>query len=250
MLGYLVTSKARRRLLDLLWGQGAHGSVTELAKRAGVGFANAYRELHAMKRLGLAISARQVGAESFRANAAHPLAGALRALVAAPSAGTPDVEAERTRGRLRALGAPLAAEPGRLDGSPVEEVLARGVALARRDPAVARALPLCFWKSRDRIGPQRLRGAARSLGERQAVGFFLALTAQLSGDRRLAEWSRLFRDRRRRVVQDLFLVPAGSRFQGRLAEERTPAVARRWGFRMNMDLESFRSLFDRFAHVA
>jgi hypothetical protein len=51
-------------------------------------------------------------------------------------------------------------------------------------------------------------------------------------------------------VRDLFLVPAGSKYQSRLAEERTPAVARRWGFRMNMDLDSFRSLFDRFAHAA
>jgi len=250
VLGYLVTSKARRRLLELLWGQGARGSVTELAKRAGVGFANAYRELHAMKRLGLAVSERKTGAESFRAGAGHPLAAALRALVAAPGAGTPDGEAEWTRGRLRTLGAPLPAEPAELGGIPLEEVLVRGVALAHRDPAVARALPLCFWKSRDRINPQRLREAARSLGERQAVGFFLELTAELSGDRRLAEWSQLFRDRRRKLAQDLFLAPAGARFQSRLAEERAPAVARRWGFRMNMDLESFRTLFDRFAHAA
>ncbi|MBI5499762.1 MAG: hypothetical protein HY907_05935 [Deltaproteobacteria bacterium] len=250
MLGYLVTSKARRRLLELLWGQGARGSVTELAKRAGVGFANAYRELHAMKRLGLAVSERKTGAETFRAGERHPLAAALRALVAAPGAGAPDVEAERTRGLLRTLGAPLPAEPAKLAGIPLEEVLVRGVALAHRDPAVARALPLCFWKSRDRIDPQRLREAARGLGERQAVGFFLELTAELSGDRRLAEWSKAFRDGRRRIVRDLFLVPAGSKFQSRLAEERTPGVARRWGLRMNMDLDSFRSLFDRFAHAA
>jgi hypothetical protein len=250
MLGYLVTSKARRRILKLLWVQNAHGSATELAKRAGVGFANAYRELHAMKRIGLAISERQAGAESFRANTRHPLAAAIRVLVAAPDAATPAEEAERTRGLLRTLGAPLPAEPISLAESPVEEVLVRGVALAHCDPAVARALPLSFWKSRERIDPQRLLDAARRLGERQGVGFFLELTAQLSGDRRLTAWSRSFGDRRRKVVRDLFLVPVGSKFQNRLAEERTPAVARRWGFRMNMDLESFRSLFDRFAHAA
>ena len=250
MLAYLVTSKARRRLLELLWSAGERGTVAALASRAGVGFANAYRELHAMKRFGLVVSERLAGAESFHANDAHPLAGALRALVVRPvSAGSED-EANRIRGELRTLGAPLPVRPAKTVDGFVEEALVRGVGLAHRDPAVARALPLCFWRCRDRIDPARLRDAARRLGEKQAVGFFLDLTAELSGDGRLAEWSGSLRDRRRKIPRDFFFVPSGSKFQSRLAEERTPPVARRWGFRMNMDVESFRSLFDRFARVA
>jgi hypothetical protein len=236
--------------LDLLWRRNEHGSVTELARRAGVGFASAYRELRAMQRLGLTTSERTSGVESFRANAAHPLADALRSLVAPMDATTNDEETDRTRGQLRALGAPLlAGAPETIDG-PVEEVLVRGAALAHRDPAVARSLPVCLFRARDRIDAGRLREVARRLSERHAVGFFLELTAGLSGDARLTDWSRALRDHRRRATQDFFFGPSASGLQRRLADERTPEVARRWGFRMNMDLESFRSLFERFVHVA
>jgi hypothetical protein len=237
-------------LIVLLWRQNESGSVAELAKRAGVGFASAYRELHAMRRLGLVTSERRSGAESFCANAAHPLAGALRALVVSPTEPLRDDETDRTRGELRALGAPLLGEPTETVQRPVEEAIVRGVALAHRDPAVARALPICLFKSKDRLDGARLREFARRLGEKQAVGFFLDLTSELSGDARWADWSRPLRDRRRKVANDFFHGTTASRRQRRLAEERSPDVARRWGFRMNMDIESFRSLFERFVHAA
>jgi hypothetical protein len=224
--------------------------VTELARRAGVGFANAHRELHAMKGLGLVVADREARAESFHANAAHPLARALRALVAAPVAATPDGDAERTRAQLRALGAPLLGGRSSAAVLSVEEVVVRGAILAHRDPAVARTLPLCIWNARDRIDAVRLRETSRRLGEREAVGFFLELTAALSGDARFVEWSRPLRDRRRTVPRDFFPASSASRYQSRLAASRTPAVARRWGLRMNMGLESFRTLFERFAGAA
>jgi hypothetical protein len=250
VLEFLVTSKVRRRLLEVLWRESGQGSVTDLARRAGVGFAGAYRELHAMHRFGLVVADRGPGAESFRANRDHPLAAALQALVGPTSETPADTETARTRGGLRALGAPILAEPVEELERPVEEVLVRGVVLAHRDPAVARALPVCIFKVRERLDPARLQEHARRLRERHGVGFFLDLTAELSGDRVFLAWAKPLRDHRRTLTCDFFFVSGASEFQRRLAEERTPDVARRWGFRMNMDVESFRSLFERFVHAA
>ncbi len=119
-----------------------------------------------------------------------------------------------------------------------------GVKLARTDATVARVIPIYFWKTRDDINIEKLERVARERGEKQAVGFFLDLTALLSSDRRLSEWSNRFRDHRFRT-HDFFETPA-TRFTEALAEKRTPDVARKWGFKMNMELSSFESQFRKF----
>src|SRR5690242_15268985 len=130
MLDFLVTSRARRRLLDVLWRQEAAGSTAQLAERAGVGFASAYRELRAMEAKSLVETEREGSALVYRANHAHPLADALRAVVAAPRQPEDDPERQQVRGQLAALGAPLqhaAVEP---PSGPVEETVVRGVRVA------------------------------------------------------------------------------------------------------------------------
>jgi hypothetical protein len=247
VLDFLVTSKARRRLLEALWRQGMTGSTAELAERAGVGFASAHRELRAMEAVGLVVPERQNRALVYRANSAHPLADALRAMVAPPLRPAEDVEVRRVRAQLAALGAPLqheAVEPA--DGSPVEEAVVRGVRAAHRDPDVARTLPLCLYWQRDKVDPMQLRHYAAQLGEKQSLGFFLDLTAELSGDRRFATWMAPLRDGRCTASRPFFCGHAHSRRERQLAEKRTPPVARRWGWRMNMDLDSFRSTFEKF----
>jgi hypothetical protein len=247
VLDFLVTSKARRRLLQLLWGQDKAGSTAELAALAGVGFASAYRELRAMKSQGLVVTERRGGAQVYRASRAHPLADALRAIVVAraPSP-VEDPEARQVRGQLAALGAPVQHEAVETPCEPVEATVVRGVQLARRDPDVARTLPVCLYRQRDALDPARLRQYAVQLGEKQALGFFLGLTAELSGDRRFARWMKPLRDRRCRAPRDFFHAAARSRRQRQLAEEKTPQVARRWRLRMNMDLDAFRSTFEKF----
>lgn len=248
MLDFLVTSKARRRLLDTLWRQGEVGQTARLAELAGVGFASAYRELQAMQRAGLVLTEREGASQVYRPNAAHPLAEAVRALV---TAATPppaeDAEVRRLRGQLAALGAPLQHEAVEPPAAPVEATVARGVQVAHRDPDVARTLPVCFYRQRDRLDPARLREHAAQLGEKHALGFFLALTTELSGDRRFDVWARPLRDRRRTAQHSFFSTASRSLRERRLAEERTPPVARSWGWRMNMDLETFRSTFEKFA---
>ena len=210
---YLVTSKTRRRL----------------------------------QRTQLVVSERVGNKEVFAANAEHPHAATMRALVAsdAPAAPPPRPrkDDQRLRRRLATLGAPLAgvaplkvAPPAA--PSEVVETLVRGAALARRDATVARSLPLCFWRLRDSLDVKALAALAARPEDKHTVGFFLELAGELGGDRRLAGMAELLRDRRRRSVHDFFLSPSG---RGEAA--RDFPLAARWGFRMNMDLTSFRALF-------
>jgi transcriptional regulator with XRE-family HTH domain len=151
---------------------------------------------------------------------------------------------------------------------PPETVLAAGLKLARESASVARALPLAFWKTRERLDFDRLVKEGERLGQARTLGFFLDLTSQLSGDPTFAD-----------AVVKLRLGPStpGSATRGsatrepstsgsstlrppsrptqffqpttlrerKMAELRTPDVARKWGFRMNMGMDSFESMFEK-----
>lgn len=242
MLLYLVTSKTRRRLLSLLWAEGARGSTAELAELAGVAFAGAHAELKAMQRAQLAVSEQIGNKEVFSANVEHPDAATVRALVASErrQAPPPSMEERLLRRKLAALGAPLAGvSPMEVERSQVIETLVRGAALARRDATVARSLPRCYWVQRATLDARELLALARRPEDKHAVGFFLELSGELGGDRRLVGMAELLHDRRMRSVRDFFLLP------GRKDIGREFPLAAKWGFRMNMDHETFRGVFDK-----
>jgi len=239
---YLVTSRARRQLLRRLWADRGRGSVSALARASGVSFAAAHRELEAMKAAGLTLAERAGVATVYRANLAHPQADVLTALLAARPHGHGDSEEQRLRGQLAALGAPLAGPAPSSRRLPSEEVLADVLVLAHHSPTVARVLPVAFWRQRDKLDYERLERAAALRDERQALGFYLELTGQLGGDRRLVRRARSLRDRRRTALRPFFSGGRGS-FALAAAQEKSPALARRWGFLMNMELESFTTAF-------
>ncbi len=249
MLDFLVTSKARRRMLLLLWSEGRSGSASDLAERAGVGFASAYRELQAMRRLDLAVAKRCSGVVLFSANERHSLRRQLRALICAKGPARYGRTEVAIRARLSALGAPvIVGNTPKVRGS-IEKTLVAGVSLAHRDPAVARSLPVAFYRQSSRINIERLTALAREHSERAGVGFFLDLTAQLSGDRRLATWARTLRDRRVYTHQPFFYGRAAA-LEAKMRPDRSPSVARRWGFRLNLEFDDFRSLFEKVNRAA
>jgi DNA-binding transcriptional ArsR family regulator len=253
LLSYLVTSRARRELLRLLWDRGAEGSVSALARRAGVSFAAAHRELQAMLAAGLARSRRAGTAVLYSANLGSSHAELVRRLVGADAAGAgapPGTDAEQVRTWLSAAGAPLlVSRPAEGPVPPLEEVVAEGLALSHRDAAVARVLPLVLWRQRSVLDPDGLVREASRRNEGQALGFFLDLAGRLGGDPRLTALARRLRDRRRTRVRPFFAGPQGRRARA-LAQARTPALARRWGYLMNMDLESFASPFRKHGQAA
>jgi hypothetical protein len=199
-----------------------------------------------MQRAQLVRSEHDGRKEVFEANFNHPEAETLQALLASETSSEEMPAAEndeRVKAGLVALGAPLRGVAARK--VPTEEqmnVLARGVELARRDPTVARTLPLCFWRLRDQLDAKELESAMSRAEDKHALAFFLELTGELGGDRRLVGLAENLRDRRLTSVRDFFQL--GSR-------ERTARefpLAEKWGFKMNMGLDSFSSLFEKFVN--
>lgn len=250
MLSYLVKSKTRRRLLALLWDEERRGSVGELAEHAAVAFGSAYRELHEMLRYQLVTSEVVDGVEVFKADMNHPAAELMRQLArSSPRMVVPrDKDSDRVRRRLAALGVPLAVEPLAVEPADRVATLVDGVRLARRDPVLARVLPLGFWHQRNALDGEALVAAAREAREKQAVGFILDLTSELSGDPRFRRWAKRLLDRRVRSPHDFFELPPTTSGTRRRAADL--AVAHRWHYRVDMDLPAFKSQFDKFVNVA
>jgi transcriptional regulator with XRE-family HTH domain len=153
---------------------------------------------------------------------------------------------------LAHLGAPLygstAVVPS--DVPPPERVLAEALPLARRESNVARALPVAFHRARERLDFRLLRRLAAERGQERALGFFLDLTSELSGDEALAREARPLAAHLRRHKRASQFFKVHSPTERRLAEMKTPPTARRWGFRMNMSQDSFSSTFLKAAAVS
>ena len=247
MLQFLVKSKARRRLLTLLWADGVRGSVSGLAEQAALALATPQAELKGMRQFGLAQVIREGRKDVYCANWDHPQADALKALLDGSKSEVQPYEIDAdVKGWLKSLGAPLRVEDTAAPMPSLSGVLVEGLRTARKDPTVARSLPLVFWFQRDNLDVSGLLKMVRRPEEKHSLGFFLELTGELGSDRRLKGLAEAFKDKRMTAERDFFLLPT-SESGRKLAESSTPDVARRWGFRMNLDYSAFESLFNKFA---
>lgn len=239
MLPYLVSSKTRRRLLELLWAQQVTGTVAELAARARVSFPSAYRELRAMEKWGLVVSTHGSNGTTFAADTSNPDADLLMRLASstgARRAGQRAAGSAELRAQLAAAGAPLRSGAASEPAPPMDELIVEGVKLARRDPEVARSMPVLLHEHRDQLPAVIERGAREGVGH--LLGFLLAVTSRLTSDRAMGRAAASLRDHRVRR-QDFFLLPS------RAAEPTFP-LARAWGLRMRGDLDWFGALFEKF----
>jgi hypothetical protein len=249
MLDYLVQGRARRELFRLLWGEGVAGNVSDLSRRAKVTFSAAHRELEAMRAAGLARAERTSTELVYRAERAHPRARLLRELARAPVQTASEVRTDHddeVRGWLAAAGAPLGAPRPKTLPRNLEEALAEALVLSHRDATVARVLPLVLWRQRGRLDLDRLVREASHRDERSTLGYFLELAGQLGGDLNLVHAARRLHDRRRTKVRPFFVGPLGPHAAA-AARRNTPKEALRWGYLMNMRLDSFRAMFEKFA---
>ena len=148
------------------------------------------------------------------------------------------------RNWLRGIGAPIV-QAGSTDqlAPPLEELVAAGLHLTHTDASVARALPIVLWRNRARLRFDELARVARQEGEGATLGLFLDLTSQLTNDPELAKVARSLEDTRSPSTAFFFTAAADTVAGRELAEIRTPAVARRWRFLMNMPFDSFETLF-------
>lgn len=241
LLEYLVPSRARREVLQALRSQDGALTVRELSRETGVAYSGVHRELEQMEKLGLARLERRGNAVACTWNAAHPAAKAMEALLGDPGE-------ETVFWNLRRWGAPLVRPGTPGETLSLESTLAYGLRLARSHSDVARVWPVVLAKNlRGMDLPDLVRGASR-LGQKRALGFFLELTGRLLGDPALERQGARLRDERFRSTQDFFVGPQGGRAR-KLAERRTPALAKAWGLRMNMPLDTFESSFEKFVEA-
>jgi hypothetical protein len=236
MLSYLVTSKARRRLLTLLWVEQVTGTTAELAARAHVSFASAYRELRAMQRWDLVVSELGNDGTTYAANHSHPDADVLRRLAVPVPTRKFDPAAAELRAHLSEAGAPLRADQPSTPRPPLDEMVVDAVRLARRDPEVARTLPVLLHRHRAEIPSLARRASEEGVGHH--LGFLLAVTARLTRDPDMARTAATLRDHRVKR-QDFFLSSTRS-------SSTTFPLARKWGLQMRADMTWFRGLFEKF----
>lgn len=244
--------RARRELFRLLWGQGASGNVSDLSRRAKVTFSAAHRELEGMRAAGLARAGRTSTELVYQAEPHHPQARLLHELAKAPAEARSQVRTnhdDEVRGWLAAAGAPLGSPGPKTRLPSLEDALAEALVLSHRDATVARVLPLVLWRQRDLLDLGRLVGEASRRDERSTLGYFLELAGQLGGDPALVRAARLLRDRRRTKARPFFTGPMGPHTAA-AARRNTPKEALRWGYVMNMGLDSFKAMFDKFAGLS
>jgi hypothetical protein len=128
----------------------------------------------------------------------------------------------------------------------LEGVALRAVRASRRDPGMARMLPVFLWRVRKELDLDELAKKARELALGSSLGYFLELTGKLGSwrgfDRAIARLRPLAKPDRAVLF---FHVAKRNPFEAMAAEERTPIEARRWGLLTGTPTDSFASYFRR-----
>jgi hypothetical protein len=176
-----------------------------------------------------------------RANQNHPAAAALVTLLETPAVVPASrLEQARVRESLAGWGAPLAGvRPVRRFG--LEETALLGLEESARDATVLRTLPVLLARNWSVLNWAALKEEARRRKLKAHLGMLAELTASLAG----LPGSPVKELRDRRVKRMRFFPEVKSRYEEELARRRTPEVAKRWGFWMNLSEESFRRTLEQ-----
>jgi DNA-binding transcriptional ArsR family regulator len=224
-------------VLEAFFGPGARSAtVSELARRADLTPRAVSVEVKRLLAAGVVEVEADGAADRVRSNPRHPAARALRELLRKASS-VPVRSVTDPRPSLAAYGAPLAGVVPRVEMSR-EAATVEALAESRRDATMLRVLPVVLLKNEDDFDWNALLELARKRKLKDELGMMLELTAGSSGRRSLATRATGLADGRRRVPR--YLPEPASAYERALADQRTPAVARRWGLRMNMTEESVR----------
>ncbi len=238
----LFQSKSRDAVLSALCLDRTVGSVSALARQAGLTPRAVAREVANLEEQGLVVREAHGAEDRVRANPEHPAFLPLVRLLDADRHLKPDRLSARAATTLAAHGAPLLVSRRRRS-MPLESALLDGLVAARRDATLLRSLPVVIANAADRVDWPLLLAEAHRRRLRPELGMLVDLTAHLLGRPDLSERARPLRDRRRKRLR-YFLEP-GSSYEHELASRRTPEVVRRWGFLMNLGEDAFRSTLEK-----
>lgn len=241
----LFQCETRAALLRLLLVEERAASVSELARRCGLSPRAVGKEVEHLVRLRLATVTHVGASRVVKAAWEHPACALLASLLTlAPY--RPSADSVALRESLAAYGAPLV-EVERQAHMPLEATLLAALEAARSDGTVLRVLPVVVAHQRGRLDWVELLEEARKAGLKAELGFLLTLTGELLGDESLKARALALRDRRR--TRMAYLPEPRNRFERQIAEEASPAMAKAWGFYMNMSVDSFRSLMAKHGPV-
>lgn len=254
MLNYLINSKTRLKLLGLLWKEGLKCSVNSLAKLSSLSFSATYEELVNMEKAGLATSELLGRSRVFSKNEQFVHKKLLLELLNLESSEKEyefdkNVKGNEVEANLAAYGAPLGMPLQLQKKLSLEQALALGLKLSHSNPTVARALPVMFYKNVKSLNFEQLKYFASQLDEKQTLGFYLELVGELSQNSKFKRMAKKVRDRRVLRVQNFFDVADEGKYEKLLTEQNTPKVAKKWKYRMNMEFDTFQSLFNKFVSV-
>jgi hypothetical protein len=155
----------------------------------------------------------------------------------------------RTTGELRSFVAHFGARCARgTTRCSLENVVLRAVETSRRDPALARMLPVFLWRVRDSLDLAELATKATLRGYGPVLGYFLDVASKVSSTRTFQPAVRALR-RQARTDSPVFLFLKTEKYpyEAMAARERTPPDARRWGLLTGVPLDSFSSYFAKVA---
>jgi hypothetical protein len=218
-------------------------SVSELARRSGLTVRTVATEVRHLKKADL-VQIESIGAADLvRGNLRHPAAPFIEGLLKTPAVPRSNEGVSRKlRESLVAWGAPLAGEKS-VAHLTLNEALLDGLKASHHDGTLLRVLPVVLAKNLEKIDWSSLKEESRRRKLKAELGMIVELTADLVGRDDIKERVADLRDRRQRVRK--FLPEIRSEFERRLAEQRTPPSAKRWGFLMNLTEDSFRSTLQK-----
>jgi len=145
---------------------------------------------------------------------------------------------------LVSLGAPLSGWRPHRRLAP-EAALASALLFASTDASILRSLPVVLARTWRELDWSKLEKSARAQDSLALLGMLTELTASLAGLKELGEKARRWWTPPRETRH---LFHPRNDFDRELAEHRTPPVARKWGFLMNIGEDSFRALYERHAN--
>jgi hypothetical protein len=194
--GYFLKSNEHRTFLELLVSGSTAYSKTDLAKLSGLPYATTHAEVAKLESMGVLAKESSGGRTTYRMSLPSDLKQALLLLFNLKGRDQSVKTENNVRASLQELGAPLVLDAQRsvrfVPEKSLEETLVRSAVHAKKDPSVARTLPLALFKNLDSLDQELLKYWATKLKAKQELGMFLELSAELAHSPKLKKLSKLF----------------------------------------------------------
>lgn len=244
----LFQAQARSALVHWLVGKGNSGTVSELARLAGVTPRAARVEVAHLQELGLVRVEVDGAADRVNANTRSPLFSPLRALCLAAE------KQARAKGRRETLDHAALRETLVYFGAPfthtrakkhmrLEVAVVEALTVAHSDATLLRVLPVVLARSVEVIDWERLKALARRGKRKAELGMLLEIPGTILNLPVLMEHAVELRDARVKSLH--YFHPPRNKFEEELIAKNTPPFARKWGFLLNMGEDSFRSILEK-----